>query len=212
MRPVPAASLLGMSLPAPVAAGPDAAATRPVAGAARWQRGAMVGVVASTVSVGGHLLGSGSAPGLLPLAGLTSAAVLVAVALSGVRWRLTSLLALLLGAQVVFHVAFAAAHGHPAAPGHTAHLTGPGVSGRMLALHLVAAVVTAVLLRRGEDACWQLASAVARPVRVARLRVATAVAQQLPRLGAGRHGERSMVSQLLVDTAPRRGPPAPLAS
>ena len=150
MRPVAAASLLGMSSPAPVAAGPDAAASRPVAGATRWLRGAMVGVVASTVSVGGHVLGAGSAPGLLPLAGLTSAAVLVAVALSGVRWRLTSLLALLLGAQVVFHVAFAAAHGHPAAPGHTAHLTGPGgVSGRMLALHLVAAVVTAVLLRRG---------------------------------------------------------------
>ena len=208
-----AASLLGMSSPAPVAAGPDAAATRPVAGAARWLRGATVGVVASTVSVGGHVLGAGSAPGLLPLAGLTSAAVLVAVALSGVRWRLTSLLALLLGAQVVFHVAFAAAHIHPAAPGHTAHLTGPGgVSGRMLALHLVAAVVTAVLLRRGEDVCWQLASAVARPVRVARLLVATAVAQQLPRLGAGLHGGRSMVSQLLVDTAPRRGPPAPLAS
>ena len=82
----------------------------------------------------------------------------------------------------------------------------------MLALHLVAAVVTAVLLRRGEDVCWQLASAVTRPARVAGLLVATAVSQQVSRLGAGLHDGRSMVSQLLVDTAPRRGPPAALAS
>jgi hypothetical protein len=193
-----ATSLLGMSSSAPSAAlGPD-----PVAGAARWVRGAAVGSVASAVSVGGHVLGSGSAPGLLPLTGLTSVAVLVAVALSGVRWRLPSLLALLLGAQVVFHVAFAA-------PGHAAHVAAApgGVSGRMLALHLVAAVVTAVLLRRGEDVCWQLASAVARPARIARLLEATPVAQQLPRLVVSVQPARSTMPSRLVDAAPRRGPP-----
>jgi hypothetical protein len=202
-----------MSSPAPSAAGPDTGAAPPVGGAARWLRGATVGSVASVVSLGGHVLGAGSAPGLLPLTGLTSVAVLAAVALSGVRWRLTSLLAVLLGAQVGFHIAFAAAHSHAAAgSGHAAHLPaagGPGV--RMLALHLLAALVSAALLRRGEDVCWQLASAVARPARIARLRVPTAVAELLPRLGAGVHHARSVVSELLVDAAPRRGPPAPRA-
>ena len=83
----------------------------------------MVGVVASAVVLGGHVLGAGSAPGLLPLTGLTAAAVLVAVALSGVRWRLAPLLALLLGAQVAFHVAFAAGHAHGVPTAHAAHLT-----------------------------------------------------------------------------------------
>src|SRR4051812_44125045 len=98
-----------MSSSAPSAAAGPAA---PLAGAARWLRGATVGTVASAVALGGHVLGAGSAPGLLPLTGLTAAAVLVAVALSGVRWRLAPLLALLLGAQVAFHVAFAAGHAH----------------------------------------------------------------------------------------------------
>lgn len=201
-----------MSSPASSAAGPDTGPAPPVDGAARWLRGATVGSVASLVAFGGHVLGAGSAPGPLPLTGLISVAVLVAVALSGVRWRLTSLLAVLLGAQVVFHIAFAAAHGHPAASGHAAHLSaagGPG--GRMLAVHALAAVVTAALLRRGEDVCWQLAAAVIRPARIARLLVTTAVAEQLPRFGAGIHHARSMVSELLVDAAPRRGPPAPRA-
>jgi hypothetical protein len=141
-----------MSLPAQAAAaGPVARAAPPVAGATRWVRGATVGWIASALSVGGHVLGAGGAPGLLPLTGLTSAAVLAAVALSGVRWRVASLLALLLGTQVVFHVVLAAAHAHPAVPAHSTHLAAaPGsVSGRMLALHLAAAVVTALLLRCG---------------------------------------------------------------
>jgi hypothetical protein len=174
-------------------------------------RGATVGSVASAVSLGGHVLGAGSAPGLLPMTGLTTVAVLVAVALSGVRWRLGPLLAVLLGAQVAFHVAFAAGHAH-AVPAAHAHLAAPaGVSGRMLGMHLVAAVVTAVLLRRGEDVCWQLASAVARPARITRLLLAPAVDADRPtRLGAAAHA-RSMVSELLVDAAPRRGPPASYA-
>lgn len=200
-----------MSSPAPSAAARhDAGASRPVAGAARWVRGTTVGVVASAVSVGGHVLGAGSAPALLALTGLTSGAVLVAVALSGVRWRLASLLAVLLGAQIVFHVVLAAAHVHPAA-GQAAHLSAAGgVSGRMVTLHLVAAAVTAVLLRRGEDVCWQLTSAVARPARVARLMV-TAVAEQVPRPGVALQPARQALSERLVDAAPRRGPPAPHA-
>src|SRR5690242_10038052 len=114
-----------MSSSASCAAGADAEARRPVAGAARWVRGATVGSVASAVSLGGHVLGAGNAPGLLPMTGLTTVAVLVAVALSGVRWRLGPLLAVLLGAQVAFHVAFAAGHAHAVPAAHAAHLAAP---------------------------------------------------------------------------------------
>jgi hypothetical protein len=198
-----------MSSPAPSAAAGPAA---PVAGLARWVRGAVVGTVASAVALGGHVLGAGHAPGLLPLTGLTGTAVLVGVALSGVRWRVAPLLAVLVGAQVAFHVAFAAGHTHGVPAGHAAHLAAApaGVSGRMLALHLVAAVATAVLLRHGEDACWQLASAVTRPVRACRRLVARPVVE-LHRLGAGLCEAPAMVSELLAGTAPRRGPPAPRA-
>ncbi len=183
-----------------------------VTGAARWLRGTTVGVAASAVSVGGHVLGAGSAPRLLPLTGLTAGAVLVAVALSGVRWRLAPLMAVLLGAQVVFHVVLAATHVHPAAAGRVADLSAAGgVSARMPVLHLVAAVVTALLLRRGEDVCWQLTSAVARPARVARLLVANPVARQLPPLVVALHHAPSVLAHRLVDVAPRRGPPAPHA-
>ena len=184
----------------------------PVTGAARWLRGATVGTVASGLAVGGHVLGAGSPPGLLALSGLTATAVLVAVALSGVRWRLATLQALLLGVQVVFHVALATAgHVHGAAlthPGHASAASG-GTDVRMLAGHLVAAALTAVLLRRGEDVFWQISSAVLRPVRAARLLLLAPVARP-HRLGtAGSHRSTALLSGRLVDVAPRRGPPAP---
>jgi hypothetical protein len=192
----------------------DGPAARPGAGAARWLRGAVVGFAASVVALTGHVLGAGSTPSLLPLAGLTSVAVLLAVALSGVRWRLTSLLAMLLGAQAVFHLTFASAGHAPATtlahPAHLGSASGDG-DGRMLALHVAAALVTAWLLRRGEDVCWELASAVVRPVRAARALAVGTVARRVPRVAAARRRARPLLSRLLVDAAPRRGPPVPAA-
>ena len=184
-----------------------------VTGTARGGRGLVVGSVASGLAVGGHVLAAGTPPGLMSLAGLTAAAVLVAVALSGVRWRLATLLALLLGVQATFHVALASAgHAHAPALTHAAHAgaTTDGSGWRMLAAHLVAAALTALLLRRGEDVFWQLASAVTRPARAARLLLgAPATAPRRPDL-AGARSTAPLVGRL-VDVAPRRGPPAPAA-
>jgi hypothetical protein len=200
------------------------AAVRPSVGPMRWVRGAVVGSVASTLAWLGHSLASGMSPEPSAAVWTTACAALVAVALSGRRWRLPSLLAVLLGAQVAFHVVFADV-GHTVHPGHgtmSASMTHDGTvghgwlgafvlghTGTLMALaHVCAALVTALLLRRGEDWCWALVRLLTMPLAMVRA-VGGRLTQRrhlaAPRLSYARE------LLLLADCQSRRGPPLTVA-
>lgn len=172
----------------------------PTAGVLRLARGGVVGTSAVTLSLVAHLLTGGSVPDAVRLAVLTLVATATCVALSGQRWRTPALLAVLLGAQAVFHVVF----------GGMAGMGGSGASAAMLAGHVGAAVVVAALLRKGEDTCWRLVDLVTAPWRVAGLEAVLPP----PETGSQRtpstaEGPRSPT--WLAAVAPRRGPPRLLA-
>lgn len=131
-------------------------------GAWRLARGTVVGVSASGLALSTHLAGGAPPPAAslwLALTLLTSVAGVVA---SRWRWTTPGLLAVLVVAQLGFHLVFEASevylgHGHVAATagahvGHVEHAVAEaaGMGPRMLAGHLLAAVVMTALLRFGE--------------------------------------------------------------
>jgi hypothetical protein len=78
----------------------------------------------------------------------------------------------------------------------------------MTTAHVAAAVLTGLLLRRGEAWCWQLALLVTGPVRAVRL-FASPPPPATPVWRPVSDDRRpSLLSLLLVYAAPRRGPPA----
>jgi hypothetical protein len=157
------------------------------------------------LSVAGHLVAGGSLPASTTAATLLGLAVAGSVALSGRRWTVSSLVSVLLGVQVVCHVALAGGHNHQQA----AH----GVSGPMVVAHVLAALVTAALLSRGESWCWRLVALLGRPVHIARVFAARTPADLGARLLPPVAGSLAALrSSLLVDAQPRRGPPALLAA
>jgi hypothetical protein len=163
-------------------------------GLGRLLRGGVVGLSATALATAGHALEGGAAPALAVIAVVAVLAILVSVTLSGVRWRLLSLLVVLTAAQVFFHLALAGQA--PAAE---------GVSWSMLAAHSIAAFLTACLLRRGEDACWWLADCLARPARA--VRAASVVATTTVAIPWVVQRSNRRWGRYLVHTAPRRGPP-----
>jgi hypothetical protein len=179
-------------------------------GVLRSVRAAVVGLSASGLALLGHVAAGGAAPpaGQLTLAVL--AVLVVSRALSVRRWTVGPLLAVLLGSQALFHVAFsgsgAAMHvqsGHHLASGSSM----PGHSGLpMLVGHSVAALVTALLLRRGENWLWSLVALFARAWRVARVAADAPVAGARAR-AISRSGELPVLLQLLEHAVARRGPP-----
>jgi hypothetical protein len=198
-----------------------APASAPVAaalssGAGRWARGGTVGLVAVGVALAGHAAGGASAPEPAALSAVALGAALIGVALSGRQWTLGPLLGLLLGAEAVLHVLFGTggdpaatavggfqhAHHHAAAAATADH----GALG-MLPAHVLAALITALLLRRGEQWCWAPARALARPLRIALLAGAPPVPprSRLPVTGQRPHSPRSL---MLAAALPDRGPPA----
>jgi hypothetical protein len=173
-------------------------------------RAAVVGLSASGLALLGHLAAGGTAPppGQLVLAVL--ALLVVSLALSARRWTVGPLLAVLLGSQALFHVAFSgagSAHVHggqhvmsaSAMPGHPWLL--------MLVGHGLAALLTALLLRRGEDWLLDLVALLARAWRVA-----CVVAEEPARARRTRalpwSGDVRVVLDLLEHAVARRGPPA----
>ena len=154
-----------------------------------------------------HGCGTAPPPGQLVLAVL--AVLVVSLALSARRWTVGPLLAVLLGSQALFHVAFSgagAAHVHDgqhmmsatAMPGHPWLL--------MLVGHGVAALLTALLLRRGEDWLWDLVALLARAWRVVRIASDEPVAVDRSR-AMPRSGDVPAVLDLLEHAVARRGPP-----
>jgi hypothetical protein len=160
----------------------------PTRGATRIARAAAFGVATLMLATGAHILAGGALPSLMVLAGRALPLTMAAVILTSRRCGPLLLLGSLAAAQVLLHeslMAFAApADLAPAGLGahHGAHalLSGPisahstsamdsviggvpipgagGWSVTMTATHVVATVVTALVLARGEQALWQLVS------------------------------------------------------
>jgi hypothetical protein len=196
-------------------------ATAATSGAARWARGGTVGLTAAGLALLGHVVGGGEAPPTTPLLLLTLVAVLGSVGLSGRRWSIGTLLGVLLCAQAAFHVAFGDQTTQPS--GTSAHLHHGAASAamsthpmgwRMAGAHLMAVLVTALLLRRGEAWCWQLAALFATPARVLRLCAAPTAPITPSAPSAVRVEHTSMFGQarLLVLAQSRRGPPVARAA
>lgn len=187
----------------------------------RLLRGASASTVATMIAALSHTFGGGSLPH--PLLMLTVSVLLTPVAalLVGARVRLPGLTAAVTATQVVFHGLFEVVGGITptglALGGHqhgavVLHID-PGASAPslltaspgMLAAHAAAAVVTVVLLRRGE----LLVQTIARWVR-ALLRTpqpAPSPGDATTRVPVSRTVPRAP-SRLLDDCAWRRGPPA----
>ncbi len=193
------------------AAGAVTAAACATSGALRPLRGAAVGISATVLAVTGHVLAGGRPPAPTDLALLLAAAWAVATALGGRRWGLPSLLAVLAGAQVVLHVGLAGATPVGAAGAGRAMAGMAGMAGSggaahgpwMLLAHLAAALLTAVLLRRGEDWLWALLELVTRGRRAP-------AAPPVVRAGAPLPFDGTVLAPLpspYRSSEPRRGPP-----
>ncbi|GAB3405063.1 hypothetical protein GCM10027515_17940 [Schumannella luteola] len=151
--------------------------------AARTARGALAGTTAMVLAAASHGFGGGDIPGWLAIAVGLVVAVLLGTLLTAKTPSLPRLLAIVLPSQAAFHYLFVllggpglavARHAHPGAGSSALDAAGPatGVTGshlqhitepRMLAAHLVAAVLTVVLLRWAEAALWTLLVRLAEP-------------------------------------------------
>ena len=196
--------------------------TRPGRGIARVVRGGILAAAGTSLAQLAHLGGGGSfAPMAVILVGIGMAGVCLVSA--GRQRSFVEVLAALILAQLAFHSAFLLDAGHAASSVHAGtHPLGAGASlqalqgmeaGPMLAGHLVAALVTAWLLARGEAAVWRLArlmircDAWPRPVRC---QVVTPVRQPSRRRRRAADGRGGGI--LLARAVRRRGPPVPLAA
>jgi len=177
----------------------------------RVLRGAAVGAAAVTLALAGHVSAGGALPAPTSAFALLGLTVAGSVALSGQRWTGSSLFTVLLGAQVVFHVAVGS---HPMTTGATVHQhAAHSLSASMILGHLLAASVTALLLSRGESWCWRLVALLGRPARAVRLYAEhSAPHRRVPRMPSPSSQSTALRCLLLADAQPRRGPPAPLAA
>ncbi|GGM10463.1 hypothetical protein GCM10011594_32950 [Nakamurella endophytica] len=163
--------------------------------AVRLARTAVFAATSTVTAAMGHALGGGGLPdpAVLVTAGLGVGTLTATAARGRRRWIET--VALLAGAQLLFHVLFSLHHGHPA--GHPAGL---------LAFHAVAALVTGVVLARGDAAAAALRRAGRAVVRA--LTAAPPVAIPGPSALPASRPAAAARTALLARCAPRRGPPA----
>lgn len=203
-------------------------APRPGEGGWRLLRAAVLGGSSLLLASGAHLLGGGGVPNAAVLVLAFCLAGLVAVSVTARRCRLPSLLAVLGVEQTGLHLLFGstAANGVcspvAVAPLHGVHAealctsaTGhPGMAptGLSVALvhqaglsmvlaHLVALLVTAWLLARGERWVWGLVAVAAAAVAARPTRRRPRPVRQLPTWLF------SSTASPLLQTAPTRGPP-----
>jgi len=213
------------------AAGEPTVAACATSGAVRSLRGAVVATSATLLAVLGHVLAGGLAPAPAALALLLVAAWAVATALGGRRWRLPSLLAVLVGAQVLLHVGLAessvtgpvgpgtggmgatgrmagmggmAGMGMAGMPGAPTAASGAGHGSWMLLAHMAAALLSALLLRRGEDGLWVLLELLTGGWRVPGDRSAVPVGPRRLRVDGTVLAPPSPSHR---SSEPRRGPP-----
>jgi hypothetical protein len=209
----------------------------PTAGRVRVARASVLGGTSLLLATGAHVLGGGSLPGVgvLLVAGMLLG--LLAAVLTARRVRLPALLALLGVQQLALHELFGLAAAAPACTptasayaahgGHAAHLAGGAdplvsscvgaaagmatMSGApawvMTAAHVVAVLVTAWVLARGEAWLWRT---------VARVAAAAGLAVGRPALSSPRR--RQPVGRVVTtcrnavrSAAAPRGPPLVLS-
>ncbi len=158
----------------------------PTRGATRLARAAAFGVVTLALATGAHVAAGGALPSMMVLALLVVPLMMAALVLTSRRCGPVLLLGSLTAAQVVLHESLMALTSHvpvdmfPAelgahhgaqalvsgpASAHSASAMGGaavavagGWSVTMQVAHVLATLVTALLLARGEQALWQLAA------------------------------------------------------
>jgi hypothetical protein len=143
----------------------------PTRGATRLARAAAFGVAVLTIAAAAHVSAGGALPSMTVLGLLAIPVTVAALAVTSRRCGLALLLGSMGAAQVLLHQTLMAltdqvpsdlasptsAHSAAAMGGQAmAHADGRSVT--MTATHVVATVVTAFLLARGEQALWQLVS------------------------------------------------------
>ena len=132
-------------------------------------RAAALGVATLALAAGAHVAAGGGLPSMTILAILAIPVSMAAMAVTARRCRPVLLLASMAGTQVLLHETLKAltaqVPGDMAGQMSTASAMGGhamahagGWSAAMTAAHVVATVVTALLLSRGEQALWQLVS------------------------------------------------------
>ncbi len=198
------------------------AASLKTMGVARAALGAAVGVSAAGLAVATHMIAGGPVPDATPMGVLGFAAIVAGIALSGLRWRLPLLLGALVGVQAAFHVAFGGLVGapaHSAQSAHTAHsaqaadstMATVGLDWRMLVGHVVAVLLTVLVVGRGEQVCRRAAAVLARPFYALRVLLRPIVFARLSSWCALDARPSPLRLRLLLCAAPRRGPPALMA-
>ena len=126
----------------------------------RWRllRGATLAAVATELAALGHVVGGGALP---DPAVLVTVGVFVGGAAASVATRRRSglqIFGVLAASQLLFHAAFAA----------TAHHGGPVDAGRMLAFHVLSAVIASWLLAGGDATLFGLFTMLRRTLRTLR--------------------------------------------
>lgn len=179
----------------------------PAAPVFRLARAVVFAAVCVALGAVGHMLAShASVPLMAVVAGFAGIAV-VAVVLAGHERSLTTILIGLLGGQFALHALFAAAQ-HGQSP-HGPLSSGTAHGGYAMTLaHVVAAVVSAWWLRRGERAIWGLARKIVatagRRLRVLLVPPPMGPLVRLPVPASATPGRRVQVLRYVVS---RRGPP-----
>lgn len=181
--------------------------------ALRGLRGSVVGLSAAGLGLAGHTMAGGPLPSVPVVALATAALVLLGVTMSDRTWGLPSLLTVLVGAQLGFHVVLAgSAQAQAQAPVHASMDAMPGMSHTgtvpglaMTAAHLGAALLAAGLLRRGEQWCQALVALVCAPVRAIAL---TTLPLPRTRLLSAHPAPAQARTRHLSPSHSRRGPPA----
>jgi hypothetical protein len=165
--------------------------------------------VCVALATAGHVMASGEpVPPAAAVAGLAGLSV-VGVVLGGRERSLATILGGLLGGQFMLHALFAAAqHGQHLAHGHTMSQSSGGAS--MTLAHVLAAVVSAWWLRRGERAVWSLARKIAAAVVRPAFALLTTPVPRSPAARATATAEPTAPGQILLrHVLVRRGPPSP---
>lgn len=132
----------------------------PGRGALRVFRGGLLAVVCATLALAGHVHGGWGVPPLPVLLAVGLLIGVVFVLLADRRHGFVSVLGCAVVSQVVFHVGFTLDHASAFADasgpyGHDV-LAALVIDPAMLSGHLLAAVMSAWLLVRGEDLLWSL--------------------------------------------------------
>ncbi|MCX6433738.1 MAG: hypothetical protein NTX29_13500 [Actinobacteria bacterium] len=170
--------------------------------ARRLLRASLSGATLVLLTLAGHAAGSGSLPGPLGLAIATVLAFGLAFATGARQLAPMQLLGFLLGGQILLHLVLVSAggHAHGAAPG-------PGTAA-MIAGHVAAAVIAAVLLDQADQLIDRWVSFWATALGATPL--IAGAPQETRRLRATPIAPASSRSEHLQHYVVRRGPPAPV--